>query len=380
MKEKNLVKVTAILLFVVITFTGLSGCKFGSGTSGNIQIGMLAPLTGSGASFGAGQRDGVQLAIDEINAKGGINGRKIELIIEDTKTDKTVAPTAAKKLIYQNKVPVLIGSAASLDVPPTIPILEEAHIPQIVPVAVLPEITELNAQWTFRSAMNDKIAATKMAEFVVNDLHAKKVALLIETGSFGSTGLIFGEQLERLGVKPLTVEQFKRGDIDLSAQLIKIKNLGATHIQFWGYYADYAQVAKQMKDLGIQAQLMGNQAPVTDKTIELGRQAVEGALNICLFVPTSDDPKIQGFTRSFQAKYGRLPDTWAAQSYDGMYILAEALRQGGTDSQKIRDALAATKDFNGVTGTITFNAKGDAEFRGISIVVVANGKFVPFKR
>jgi branched-chain amino acid transport system substrate-binding protein len=135
-----------------------------------------------------------------------------------------------------------------------------------------------------------------------------------------------------------------------------------------------------MRDLGIQAKLMGNQAPVTDQTIQLGGQAVEGALNICLFVPTSDDPKIQSFTQNFQAKYGHLPDTWAAQSYDGMYILAEALRQGGTDPKKIRDALAATRDFNGVTGTITFNSKGDAEFRGTSIVMVSNGKFVPYKQ
>jgi branched-chain amino acid transport system substrate-binding protein len=380
MKEKNLVKVTAIFLFVVITFTGLAGCKFGSGTSGNIQIGMLAPLTGSGASFGASQRDGVQLALDEINAKGGINGRKIDLIIEDTKTEPPVSVTAVNKLIYQSKVPVIIGSAASLDVPAYMDKLEEAHIPQIVPVAVLPKITEGNAKWTFRSAMNDKIAATKMAEFVVNELQAKKISLLIEDSAFGGTGLIFADRAEQLGVKPLTVEKFKRGDLDMSAQLIKIKNLGTTHIQFWGYYADYAQVAKQMKDLGIQAKLMGNQAPVTDKTIELGGQAVEGVLNICLFVPTSDDPDIQGFTHNFQTKYGRLPDTWAAQSYDGMYILAEALRQGGTDSQKIRDALAATKDFKGVTGTITFNSKGDAEFRGTSIVMVANGKFVPYKQ
>jgi branched-chain amino acid transport system substrate-binding protein len=380
MKRTNTVKVTAIILLVVLSLTGLVGCKSGSDSSGNIHIGMLAPLTGTGASFGASQRDGVQLAIDEINAKGGINGSKIDLIIEDTKTEPPVAVTAANKLIYQNKVPVIIGSAASLDVPAYMDILEKAQIPEIVPVAVLPKITEGDAKWTFRSAMNDKIAATKMAEFVVNELQAKKISLLIEDSAFGGTGLIFAERAEQLGVKPLTVERFKRGDLDMSAQLIKIKNLGTTHIQFWGYYADYAQVAKQMGDLGIQAKLMGNQAPVTDKTIELGGQAVEGALNICLFVPTSDDPKIQSFTRNFQAKYGHLPDTWAAQSYDGMYILAEALRQGGTDPQKIRDALAATRDFNGVTGTITFNSKGDAEFRGTSIVVVTNGKFVPYKQ
>src|ERR1051326_3066616 len=363
-------------LFVVLLTFG--ACNNRSAT-GPMQIGMLAPLTGNGASFGQSQRDGVQLALDEINAKGGINGRTVELIIEDTKTEPPVAVTAANKLISQSKVPVIIGSAASLDVPAYMDLLEKAHVPQIVPVAVLPKITEGNAQWTFRSAMNDKIAASKMAEFVANELHAKKVALLLEDSAFGGTGMAFGDRLEQLGGKTLTVEKFKRGDLDMSAQLIKIKGLGATHIQFWGYYADYAQVAKQMKDLGVQAQLMGNQAPVTDKTIELGGSAIEGAIDICLFVPTSDDPRVKTFTDKFKAKYGHLPDTWAAQSYDGMYILAEALRQGGSDSQKIRDALAATKDFDGITGTITFGPNGDAEFRGTSIVVVQQGKFVPYK-
>jgi branched-chain amino acid transport system substrate-binding protein len=373
---KNIFKFLSGALFVALVAIG--ACNSNT-TPGQIQIGMLAPLTGNGASFGISQRDGVQLALDEINAKGGINGLKLELIVEDTKTEPPTAVTATNKLISQNKVPVIIGSAASLDVPAYMDLLEKAHVPQILPVAVLPKITEGDAKWTFRSAMNDKIAATKMAEFVVNELQAKKVAILLEDSAFGSTGMVFGERLEQLGVKPLTVEKFKRGDLDMSAQLIKIKNLGATHIQFWGYYADYAQIARQMKDLGVHAQLMGNQAPVTEKTIELGGQAVEGVIDICLFVPTSEDPKIKSFTDNFRAKYNRLPDTWAAQSYDGMYILAEALRQGGTDPQKIRDALAATKDFNGVTGTITFNSKGDAEFRGTSVVVVRQGRFVPYK-
>jgi branched-chain amino acid transport system substrate-binding protein len=362
---------------LLVLFT-LAACS-NPGPSTTIRIGMLAPLTGSGASFGISQRDGVQLALDEINSRGGIDGRQLQLIEEDTRTEPPVAVTAANKLISQDQVPVLIGSAASLDVPAYMDLLEKAHIPQIVPVAVLPQITEGNAKWTFRSAMNDKIAAIKMAEFVVNDLHAKQVALLIEDSAFGSTGLAFGDRLSELGVKPVTIEKFKRGDLDMSAQLIKIKSLGVTHIQFWGYYADFAQVAKQMKDLGVQAQLMGNQAPVTDKTIELGGPAVEGALDICLFVPTSDDPKIKTFTEKFRAKYGHLPDTWAAQSYDGMYILAEALKRGGTDPQKIRDALAATKDYDGITGTISFNSNGDAEFRGTSVVVVREGRFVPYK-
>lgn len=364
------------LLVVGFVVTGCSRSKSDS----TLRIGMAAPLTGNGASFGISQRNGVELAISELNSSGGINNRKITLIVEDTKTEPPVAVTAVNKLIYQEKVPVLIGSAASLDVPAYMDLLEKAHIPEILPVAVLPQITEGNARWTFRNAMNDKLAARKMAEFVINDLNAKKIALLIEDSSFGSTGLIFADRIRELGVPPLTIERFHRGDLDFSAQLIKIKSLGATHIQFWGYYADYAQVARQIKELGLNVQLMGNQAPVTNKTIELGGSAVEGALNVCLFVPTTEDPKGKRFVEDYRAKYGELPDTWAAQSYDGMYILAAALKKGGESPAAIRDALAATHDFQGITGVITFNSHGGAEFRDNSIVRITNGRFVPFTR
>lgn len=369
--------VLPLLFFIILVVYGV-GCSSDSDKD-TITIGMLVPLTGNGASFGAGERDGVMLAVAEINAVGGINGKKVELIIEDTKTEPPVAVTAVTKLIYRDKVPVLLGSAASLDVPAYMDILEEAQVPQLLPVAVMPIITERGAKWTFRSAMNDKIAATMMSNFVRNELGAEKIALLLEESAFGDTGRIFGEKMTEMGVSPLTIETFKRGDNDMSAQLIKIKNLGATHIQFWGYYADYAQIARQIKQLKMDVQLMGNQAPVTQKTIDLGGEALEGAMNVCLFVPTAKDPKIQAFASKFQSKYGYLPDTWAAQSYDGMYILAEALKKGGTDSKKIRDALAETKDFKGITGTITFNDKGDAEFRGTSIVVIKDGQFIPYK-
>jgi branched-chain amino acid transport system substrate-binding protein len=366
---------TASLVLGVLT---LAGCG-GKSSSGPIRIGMAAPLTGNGASFGISQRDGVQLAMEEINAAGGVGGRQIELLIEDTKTEPPVAVTAVNKLIYQQKVPVLIGSAASLDVPAYMEMLEKAQIPEILPVAVLPKITESNLKWTFRNAMNDKLAAAKMAEFAYNTLGARKVALLIEDSAFGATGLRFAERLKELGVEALTVERFKRGDLDFSPQLIKIRSLGATHIQFWGYYADYAQVARKLKELNMKVQLMGNQAPVTNKTIELGGDAVEGAINICLFVPSSEEPKAKSFVEKYRAKYGDLPDTWAAQSYDGMMILAAALRTaGGDDSKKIREALAATKDFQGLTGTISFNDKGDAEFKETFVTKIQGGRFVPF--
>jgi branched-chain amino acid transport system substrate-binding protein len=341
---------------------------------------MAAPLTGNGASFGISQRNAVQLAMAEINAGGGISGRQLQLLVEDTKTEPPVAVTAVNKLIYQDKVPVLIGSAASLDVPAYMEMLEKAHIPQILPVAVLPKITESHLKWTFRNALNDKIAAAKMAEFAYNTLGARKIALLIEDSAFGSTGLRFAERLKELGVEPLTVERFTRGQIDFGPQLLRIRSFGATHIQFWGYYADYAQVARKLKELNMKVQLMGNQAPVTNKTIELGGDAVEGAINICLFVPTSEDPAAKAFVQKYQTEYGEVPDTWAAESYDGMRILAQALQvAGAVDPFKIRDALAATKDFKGLTGTISFNKDGDAEFKETFVTKIEGGRFVPFK-
>lgn len=344
----------------------------------DLVVGMLAPITGAGARFGESQRDGVQLAIDEINAAGGLDGRRITLVLEDTKTEPPKAVTAFTRLAERAEVVALFGSAASLDVPAYLPQVDRAGIPHILPVAVLPSITDAGSKFTFRSALNDRIAAQKMADFAVHTLGAKKIALLLEDSAFGQTGVIFGDTATSLGVAPVTTERLKRGDIDLKPQLTKIRAAGATHIQFWGYYAEYALAAKQLRELGSQAVLMGNQAPVNDKTLELAGPALEGALNVCLFVPTAKDPRIQKFVSDYQKRYGSAPDTWAAQSYDGMRLLADAIRRGGATREGIRSALAATKDFDGVTGKISFMPSGDAAFRGTSVVKVLHGRFVPY--
>lgn len=358
----------------------LIGCKPKESTPPAAQreliLGMLAPMTGPGARFGESQRNGVQLAIDEINGAGGINGSKFQLVVEDTKTEPPMAVTAFTRLAERKDLVCIFGSAASLDVPAYLPRVDGATIPHVLPVAVLPKITEMGSTWTFRTALNDKIAAVKMAAFVIEQLKAKKIALLIEDSAFGETALNFASEAERLGVKPLTIERLKRGDLDTKPQLTKIRNLGATHIQFWGYYTEYALVAKQLKELGYSAVLLGNQAPVNDKTIELGGPAVEGAMNICLFVPTSSNPRIKEFVSRYHAKFNADPDTWAAQSYDSMYLVADAIKRGGATRQGLRDALAKTQNFSGLTGTISFNSNGDAEYRGISVVKVAGGKFV----
>lgn len=382
--RKCFIRIFLASLIVCALGTSLVGCKPSttpSGqTSGNeLTLGMLAPLTGSGARFGEDQRNGVQLAMDEIDAPGGVNGKRFRLVIEDTKSEPPTAVTAFTRLAERKDLTCIFGSAASLDVPAYLPRVDDAGIPHLLPVAVLPQITDAGSKWTFRTALNDKIAAVKMADFVVDQLKAKKIALLIEDSAFGETALNFATEAERLGIKPLAVERFKRGDLDLKPQLTKLHSLGATHIQFWGYYTEFALIAKQLKELGYSAVLLGNQAPVNDKTIELAGSALEGAMNICLFVPTSSNPRIKKFVADYHARFGADPDTWAAQSYDSMYLLADAIKRGGTTHQGLRQALADTKDFTGVTGTISFNHNGDAEFRGISIVKVVGGKFVPLE-
>lgn len=375
----------AALGFALAILVGCSGSKRAesehaaeSSKDSTVHIGMLAPLTGAAARFGESQRNGVQLAINELNSKGGIQGRRVELSIEDTRSEPPTAVTAFTHVSARKDIIALFGSAASLDVPAYLPQVDAAGIPHVLPVAVLPKITEMGSRWTFRTALNDKIAASKMAEFVVRQLGAKKVALLIEDSDFGGTGIVFQQEAERLGVRPLAVERFRRGDLDLRPQLTKIRSLGATHIQFWGYYAEYALAAKQLRELGYQAVLMGNQAPVNDKTIELAGVALEGALNVCLFVPTSTSPDVRGFVGRYHAAFRSDPDTWAAQSYDAMMLLADALQRGAFTRSGTRDALSSTRDFRGVTGMISFLSSGDAEYRGTSIVRVANGRFVPY--
>jgi branched-chain amino acid transport system substrate-binding protein len=313
-----------------------------------------------------------------MNVGGGIGGRPVQLVIEDTKSEPPTAVTAFTRISQRPEIVALFGSAASLDVPAYLPQVDAAGIPHLLPVAVLPSITEAGSVWTFRSALNDKIAAVKMAEFAVNQLGAKKIALLIEDSAFGATGLEFEKQIEMLGVKPTTIERLKRGDIDLRSQLTRIQRTGATHIQFWGYYSEFALAAKQLKELGYAATLMGNQAPVNDKTIELAGPAAEGVLNICLFVPTNESSEARQFTNAYRQKYRADPDTWAAQSYDAMNLLATVIREQGADRDKIRQGLRGIRDFRGITGTLSFMPNGDAAFRDTSIVTVKDGRFVPF--
>ncbi|HEV2842612.1 MAG TPA: ABC transporter substrate-binding protein [Chthoniobacterales bacterium] len=374
-------RVILVGVVLLVMNAGLVGCKpkesnAPPATQTDLALGMLAPLTGPGARFGESQRNGVQLALDEINAAGGIRGSKLRLVLEDTKTEPPTAVTAFTRLAESKDLICIFGSAASLDVPAYLPRVDAAGIPHVLPVAVLPKITEMGSIWTFRTALNDKIAAIKMADFAVEQLRATKVALLIEDSAFGETALNFATEAERLGIKPLTIERFKRGDLDIKPQLTKIFSLGATHIQFWGYYTEYALVAKQLKELDYSAVLLGNQAPVNDKTIELGGSAVEGAMNICLFVPSSSGPRIKEFVSHYHGKFNAEPDTWAAQSYDSMYLVADAIKRGGTTREALRKALAQTENFTGLTGTISFNSKGDAEYRGISVVKIVGGKFV----
>lgn len=368
------------LIFVVTLGLGAGTACNRTPTADPIVIGMLAPLTGAGARFGQSQRDAVRLAIDEINATGGLHGRQIELAIEDTKTEPPTAVTAFTRVSQRRDVVALFGSAASLDVPAYLPQVDAAAIPHLLPVAVLPSITDFGSSWTFRSALNDKIAAVKMAEFASGPLGATKIALLIEDSAFGETGLEFAKKLASLGIQRTAEERFKRGDIDLRAQLTRIRGTGATHIQFWGYYSEFALAAKQLRELGYQATLMGNQAPVNEKTLELAGPAAEGVLNICLFVPTNRTPEAARFTQAYRNKYGADPDTWAAQSYDAMVLLAKVIREQGADREKIREGLRNTHDFSGLTGTLSFMPNGDAAFRETSIVTVEGGRFVPFTR
>lgn len=373
---------TTLVLLLASLWT--SGCeRSGSDSPGSasrtVKIGMLAPVTGSAARFGESQRNAVHLAIEEINSAGGVDGRMIELEIEDTKSEPPTAVTAFTRLAEKKDLLCFFGSAASLDVPAYLPRVDAAGMAHILPVAVLPRITEMGSKWTFRTALNDKIAASKMAEFVVNELKASKIGMLIEDSAFGETGLNFAAEAERLGVKPLAIDRFKRGDLDVKPQLTKLRSLGVTHLQFWGYYTEYALLAKQMKELGFEATLLGNQAPVNDKTLELAGSALEGAMNICLFVPTSKEPGITKFVAAYRARFQASPDTWAAQSYDSMYLIVDAMKRGGKTREALKVALASTKAFTGVTGTISFNAQGDAEYRGLSIVKVASSHFVPLK-
>lgn len=354
----------------------LTGCKPSDG--GNvIKVGEFASLTGKEATFGTSSHEGTQLAVDELNASGGVLGKKVQLLTEDDLSKAGEPATVVNKLISRDGVVAILGEVASSRSLEAAPICQEAHIPMISPSSTNPKVTE-TGDYIFRVCFIDPFQGTVMANFATKTLKVKKVAVFTDVKSDYSKGLAkyFIEQFTKNGGQIVAELDYNGGDKDFKAELTAIKSKEPDAIFVPGYYTDVALICIQARQLGITMPIFGGDGWESDQLVKIGQDAVEGTYFSTHYAPDVQTDKSKKFVADYKKRWnGKLPDAMAALGYDSMMILADAIKRAGTtDGPKVRDALATTKNFDGVTGKTTINEKRDATKSAV-ILQVKNGQF-----
>jgi branched-chain amino acid transport system substrate-binding protein len=372
MKTLTLCLATGVVVGAVML---TAGCKKSGGNT--LKVGEFASLTGKEATFGISSHEGTQLAMEEINAAGGLLGKKIELLTEDTQSKAGEPATVVNKLVARDGVVAVLGEVASSRSLEAAPICQQNKIPMVSPSSTNPKVTE-TGDFIFRVCFIDPFQGTVMANFATKTLKAKKVAVFTDVKSDYSKGLakFFKERFTANGGTIGTELDYNGGDKDFKAQLTAIKAANPDGVFIPGYYTDAALICVQAKQLGLNVPLFGGDGWESEELVKIGGDAVEGNYFSTHYHPDVGSDVSRKFVENYRKRWnGKTPNALAACGYDSALVLGDAIkRAGSTDGQKVRDALAATKDFQAVTGVITINQSRDATKSAV-ILQVKGGKF-----
>ncbi|HYQ87552.1 MAG TPA: ABC transporter substrate-binding protein [Bacteroidota bacterium] len=352
----------------------LAGCGGGGGDSA-IPIGEYSSLTGTAATFGTSTHKGATLVMEETNGSGGVLGKQIKLLTEDTQSKPEEAATVVTKLITRDGVKAIVGEVASGRTLAAAPICQSNGVPMITPSSTNPKVTQVG-DYIFRVCFTDDFQGDVIARFVHNTLNLKRAALLKDVKNEYSVGLgkYFAQSFRQMGGEIVVEQAYSEGDNDFKAQLTAIKAANPEIIVVPGYYNEAALIVKQGRELNISVPFMGGDGWDSAKLLEIGGTAMEGTYYANHYSTTDPRDVVQNFVKKFHEKYNETPDAIAALSYDAVRILMDAMRRAGsTDGPKLRDAIAATKGFDGVTGTITIDANRNASKSAV-ILAIKDGK------
>ncbi|HEX8552977.1 MAG TPA: ABC transporter substrate-binding protein [Abditibacteriaceae bacterium] len=348
-------------------------------TGDDILLGEYGSLTGSEASFGQSTHKGIMMAVDELNAKGGVLNKKIRVQTEDDGGQTTQVQSVVRKLIDQDNVFAILGEVASSNSLAAAPICQAAGVPMLSPSSTNPKVTQ-KGDYIFRNCFTDIFVGTAMARFAKENLKAKSAALLIDGDSDYSKGLrdYFSQGFKAAGGTVATTVEYVKGDKDFRAPLTKIKAANPDIIFIPGYYTDVANIAVQARSLGLKQTMMGSDGWDSPKLFEIGKSAVQGSYISNHYSPSDPSPRVRKFVADFEKKYKETPDALAAVGYDAAMVMCDAIKRAGElDRAKLRDALAATKNFPGVTGSITMDKDRNAQKPLAILQIQGNGyKFV----
>jgi branched-chain amino acid transport system substrate-binding protein len=371
--KKNVLKATVALMLVASIFT-FAACGSTSKDE-TIKLGAFGPLSGEVAAYGTAMVDSAKLAVEEINAAGGIDGKKIELVTYDTKADKAEAVNIYNRLKDQDEVVAIIGGTISGE---TLAVKELAiadNMPMLSPTATNADVT-LGAPSIFRACFLDPYQGSAAAAFSVKTLKAKTVAVLYNSDDAYSQGIAeaYKAAVEADGVEVVYYDAYTGEVRDFNTYLTQIRSANPDIIFLPDYYNRVGLIATQMRDLGLTQIAVGVDGW---DSVELDYAAqVEGYYFVNHFAKDDPDPIVKNFIAAFTKKYTREPNALGALGYDAVYIMAEAIKSAGsTDAQKIIDALSKI-EYTGVTGPIRFDEEGDAYNKNIAIIKIVGGKQV----
>ncbi len=374
MKRKGVLFIAIMLISSFI----LTACGSGSSGGGDeLVIGHAGPMTGDSAQFGDMKNKAIELAIEEVNSAGGIDGKKVKLITEDDTGNPKEAPNVAQKLAQNNDVLSVIGHWNSSCTLAARGIYDSSGIPLLAD-SVNKSLTDGTTKHSYRISLTDTVQAESLAKYAYEVMGKKKAAIMYTANDFG-TGLMedFKRAFEEIGGEVVATETYFEGQSkDFSPQLTKIKGTNPDLMFVAGYYVETALIAQQAKEMGFDIQMLGTEGISSEELIKLGGDAVEGIVFAGFFHPDIEYPGTKEFVTQFREKHGKDPDTYAALAYDSAKLILAAIEENGATREGIIKFLENVEDFPGVAGPISFDDENNV-IRNIVVLTVKDGAIVP---
>ena len=375
-------RIVSLILAIVFLIVA-AGCGGGGAPAAKakLTVAMVNPLSGDAATYGVSHKNGLELAITEINKAGGIKGQEIELITHDDQGDPKQAAAGAQKFADMKNVLAIAGSCLSSNTLAMVPITDKAKLPHTVVSSSTAKLSGMS-KYFFRMAVQDDKVGGLMVALAQEKFKPKKIAVLALNNDYGK-GLLTSIEPEakKFNIAITSNQSYLATDKDYSAVLTKIKAESVDVLLVGSTYTDGGLIVKQAREMGLNMPIVGPTGLYSPKYMEIAGKAVENTYFLGVFVPTNPDPKVQEFVKKYKEKYGMEPDTFAALAYDQGYVLKAAMdaaaAKGEVTRESIREAMAAS-NYKGITGTVTFDAQGDW-VRPYLYVTVQDGKFVVAK-
>lgn len=378
-------KKLSLLLVALCAAGSLAGCGKSSQNSSNadaktIKVGLNYELSGNVATYGQSLSQGIELAIEEINKAGGVLGKQIEVVKADNKSETAESANVTTKLATRDKVVAILGPATSGNTKAAAPIAIQNKVPLVSASATADDVTVDSKgkvrEYIFKTCFSDSFQGVIMANFAYGDLAKKNAAMLVDSTSDYSKGLSknFKETFEKFGGKIVTEQAYQAKETDFKAVLTKIKGSNPDVIYLPGYYEEVGLIVKQARELGINAPILGGDGYESPKLAELaGKTALNGVYFTNHYSSKDTSAEVVNFQKAFKAKYNKEADGFNALGYELGYFFADAVkRAGAADPVKIKDAMAATKDFKGLTGKISIDENHNP-VKSITIIKMENG-------